>query len=106
MDVGQSAFDLLKLLGHQKRQSQSTQIRIRVVRVRSSPAGFCRLSPVLQERGLCCAIACRARLCGRLNTGLEEGTMKATTLPEQPDAKSPAGADIRFIMDGETGNMT
>ena len=35
---------------------------------------------------------------------LEEGIMKATTLPEQPDAKSPAGADIRFIMDGETGN--
>ncbi len=33
---------------------------------------------------------------------LEEGIMKATTLPEQPDAKSPAGADIRFIMDGET----
>jgi hypothetical protein len=32
--------------------------------------------------------------------------MKATTLPEQPDAKSLAGADIRFIMDGETGNMT
>ena len=31
--------------------------------------------------------------------------MKATTLPEQPDAKSPAGADIRFIMDGETGQM-
>ncbi len=31
--------------------------------------------------------------------------MKTTTLPEQPDAKSPAGADIRFIMDGETGNM-
>jgi mannose-6-phosphate isomerase-like protein (cupin superfamily) len=29
--------------------------------------------------------------------------MKTTTLPEQPDAKSPAGADIRFIMDGETG---
>jgi hypothetical protein len=36
---------------------------------------------------------------------LEEGIMKATTLPELPDAKSPAGADIRFIMDGETGNM-
>ena len=31
--------------------------------------------------------------------------MKTTTLPEQPDAKSPAGAEIRFIMDGETGNM-
>ena len=31
--------------------------------------------------------------------------MKTTTLPDQPDAKSPAGADIRFIMDGETGNM-
>ncbi len=31
--------------------------------------------------------------------------MKQTTLPIQPDAKSPAGADIRFIMDGTTGNM-
>ena len=33
--------------------------------------------------------------------------VKMTTiiLPDQPDAKSPAGADIRFIMDGETGNM-
>ncbi|MCK0103331.1 cupin domain-containing protein [Pseudohalocynthiibacter aestuariivivens] len=31
--------------------------------------------------------------------------MKQTILPTQPDAKSPAGADIRFIMDGPTGNM-
>lgn len=31
--------------------------------------------------------------------------MKTTTLPDQPDAKSPAGADIRYLMDGETGNM-
>jgi hypothetical protein len=31
--------------------------------------------------------------------------VKTTTLPEQPDAKSPAGADIRLVMDGETGNM-
>jgi mannose-6-phosphate isomerase-like protein (cupin superfamily) len=31
--------------------------------------------------------------------------MKTTTLPDQPDAKSPAGADIRFLMDGKTGNM-
>jgi mannose-6-phosphate isomerase-like protein (cupin superfamily) len=31
--------------------------------------------------------------------------MKTTMLPEQPDAKSPAGADIRFLMDGERGNM-
>ncbi len=31
--------------------------------------------------------------------------MKTTTLPEQPDRKSPAGADIRFIMDGTTGDM-
>jgi len=31
--------------------------------------------------------------------------MKATVLPNKPDAKSPAGADIRFIMDGDTGNM-
>ena len=26
-------------------------------------------------------------------------------LPEQPEAKSPAGADIRFLMNGEKGNM-
>ena len=31
--------------------------------------------------------------------------MKETQLPPKPDAKSPAGADIRFIMDGTTGNM-
>jgi mannose-6-phosphate isomerase-like protein (cupin superfamily) len=31
--------------------------------------------------------------------------MKTTTLPEHADAKSPAGADIRFIMDGERGDM-
>ena len=31
--------------------------------------------------------------------------MKTTTLPEHPDAKSPAGADIRYLMDGTTGNM-
>ena len=31
--------------------------------------------------------------------------MKTTLLPEQPDAKSPAGADIRFLMAGATGNM-
>ncbi len=31
--------------------------------------------------------------------------MKTTALPEHPDARSPAGADIRYLMDGETGNM-
>ena len=31
--------------------------------------------------------------------------MKTTTLPERPDRKSPAGADVRFIMDGATGDM-
>jgi mannose-6-phosphate isomerase-like protein (cupin superfamily) len=31
--------------------------------------------------------------------------MKTTLLPEEPDAKSPAGAQIRFLMDGPTGNM-
>lgn len=31
--------------------------------------------------------------------------MKTTTLPPTADAKSPAGADIRFLMDGITGNM-
>jgi mannose-6-phosphate isomerase-like protein (cupin superfamily) len=31
--------------------------------------------------------------------------MKTTVLPEKPDAKSPAGADIRYIMDGKLGNM-
>lgn len=31
--------------------------------------------------------------------------MKQTTLPITPDARTPAGADIRYIMDGDTGNM-
>ena len=31
--------------------------------------------------------------------------MKTTQLPEKPDAHSPAGAEIRYIMDGKTGNM-
>jgi mannose-6-phosphate isomerase-like protein (cupin superfamily) len=31
--------------------------------------------------------------------------MKETSLPAQAHAKSPAGADIRFIMDGANGNM-
>jgi len=31
--------------------------------------------------------------------------VKETALRPVPDAKSPAGADIRFIMDGPTGNM-
>ena len=31
--------------------------------------------------------------------------MKTTFLPEKPDTKSPADADIRFLMDGPTGNM-
>ena len=31
--------------------------------------------------------------------------MKTTMLPEHPDAKSPAGAEIRYIMDSERGNM-
>jgi mannose-6-phosphate isomerase-like protein (cupin superfamily) len=31
--------------------------------------------------------------------------MKTKMLPEHPDAKSPAGADIRYLMDGQTGHM-
>jgi mannose-6-phosphate isomerase-like protein (cupin superfamily) len=31
--------------------------------------------------------------------------LKTTTLPVDPDAKSPAGAQIRFLMAGPTGNM-
>lgn len=31
--------------------------------------------------------------------------MKETKLGPKPDARSPAGADIRFIMDATTGNM-
>ena len=41
----------------------------------------------------------------QLYAGGYAGKMKTTLLPEKPDAKSPAGADIRFIMDGESGNM-
>jgi mannose-6-phosphate isomerase-like protein (cupin superfamily) len=35
----------------------------------------------------------------------EVRSMKTAMLPEEPDAKSPAGADIRFLMDGKRGNM-
>ncbi|MFN0153628.1 MAG: cupin domain-containing protein [Gaiella sp.] len=31
--------------------------------------------------------------------------MKTTMLPEKSDGKSPAGADIRILMDGKTGGM-
>lgn len=31
--------------------------------------------------------------------------MKTTPFPKYPDAKSPAGADIRYLMDGTTGGM-
>jgi mannose-6-phosphate isomerase-like protein (cupin superfamily) len=31
--------------------------------------------------------------------------MKTKTLPDQPDAKSPAGAHIRYLVDGRRGNM-
>ena len=31
--------------------------------------------------------------------------MKTTILPKNPDAKSPAGAEIRYLMSSHTGNM-
>ena len=31
--------------------------------------------------------------------------MKESTVPEKPQARSPAGADVRFLMDGTTGGM-
>ena len=31
--------------------------------------------------------------------------MKTNMFPKNPDAKSPAGADIHYLMDGPTGNM-
>jgi len=31
--------------------------------------------------------------------------MKTTMLPEHPNARSPAGADVRFLVDGDTGSM-
>jgi mannose-6-phosphate isomerase-like protein (cupin superfamily) len=31
--------------------------------------------------------------------------MKTTLLPEQPDSKSPAGADIRYLLDSALGSM-
>lgn len=31
--------------------------------------------------------------------------MKTTMLPERPEDQSPAGAEIRYLMDGPTGNM-
>ena len=31
--------------------------------------------------------------------------MQTRSIPSTPDARSPAGAEIRYLMDGETGNM-
>jgi len=31
--------------------------------------------------------------------------MKTTMLPEHPDTKSPAGADVRFLMESKMGTM-
>ena len=31
--------------------------------------------------------------------------MKTTVLPEHPDGKSPAGSDVRFLLDGDAGGM-
>ena len=31
--------------------------------------------------------------------------MQTRPFPETPDARSPAGADIRYLMEGATGNM-
>src|SRR5512141_3190669 len=31
--------------------------------------------------------------------------MKTVTVPIQPDSKSPAGADIRYLIHGESGSM-
>jgi mannose-6-phosphate isomerase-like protein (cupin superfamily) len=31
--------------------------------------------------------------------------MKTKQLPQQPEAKSPAGAEIRYLMEGKMGNM-
>jgi mannose-6-phosphate isomerase-like protein (cupin superfamily) len=40
-----------------------------------------------------------------LGKDLIEERMKTKLLPDEPDAKSPAGADIRFMMASQTGNM-
>jgi hypothetical protein len=31
--------------------------------------------------------------------------MQTRPFPPTPDARSPAGAEIRYLMEGETGNM-
>ncbi len=31
--------------------------------------------------------------------------MQTRRFPENPDARSPAGAEIRYLMEGDTGNM-
>ena len=38
-------------------------------------------------------------------TATREIELKSKVIPDSPDAKSPAGAEIRFMMDGDTGNM-
>src|SRR5512135_2419239 len=58
----------------------------------------------------CPSPASPARRCRLLRLSLpanqrQGASMQTTTLPDQPDAKSPAGADIRFLVAGATGNM-
>jgi len=31
--------------------------------------------------------------------------VQSRSLPKEPDARSPAGAEIRYLMEGDTGNM-
>ena len=31
--------------------------------------------------------------------------MQSRSFPQEPDARSPAGAEIRYLMEGDTGNM-
>ena len=41
----------------------------------------------------------RARIMSR------RSSMQTRSIPSTPDGRSPAGAEIRYLMEGETGNM-
>jgi mannose-6-phosphate isomerase-like protein (cupin superfamily) len=70
-------------------------------------AGFRVVAPDLRGYGAFRAGALAVERPGRVRrTECDQGgAMKTTILPEHPDAKSPAGADIRSVMACEAGNM-
>ncbi|WP_345300653.1 cupin domain-containing protein, partial [Candidatus Villigracilis affinis] len=67
----------------------------------------CVLSSSPRESTFCLPVRleCVELIFQKKKMKFEERSMKTTMLPEKSDRKSPAGADIRILMDGKTGGM-